>query len=297
MDVNELAPALLSVGDLLREVNRQLNGDATELRVKVKADFKRGSFELALILDQNLLEQAKNLLFPSSLSDAKMLLEIVFGTGIVAKGAVGITNSLLDLWKKFKGKKPERILEDSSKNITIIQMGDNNQAVGDSKTAFLYNNDKIRHSIAGAVRPLARPGIKKLEVKKGKKVIVEIDKSDLPAVSEEGESFNNPGSDLGSVQPDTREAVLRVTRANFEKGKWGFSDGTADFSADIQDPDFKEKLDAREIGFLKGDILRVILQVTQVVSGDQLISSKYVIVQVIRKHHMNPTIPGTECGT
>jgi len=49
MDVNELAAARLATGDLFNEANRQLNADRTELSVKVRSDFKKGSLEVALV--------------------------------------------------------------------------------------------------------------------------------------------------------------------------------------------------------------------------------------------------------
>lgn len=182
MDVNELAPALLSIGDLLREVNQQVNGERAEVSVRVKADFQRGSFEVALLLDQNLLEQAKNLLLPAQLADAKTLLELVFGTGIAAKGAIGGVGALLDLWKKLKGEKPKATLEDPERHITIIQTGDGSQVNVHPQTAALYNSDKIRSSIAGTVRPVSKPGIIKLEIRKGKKTIDTVNKEDIPLV-------------------------------------------------------------------------------------------------------------------
>jgi hypothetical protein len=54
MDVRELAPALLAIGDLLQQANRVLNDDKASLAVKVRSDFTRGSFELSFEMIQAL---------------------------------------------------------------------------------------------------------------------------------------------------------------------------------------------------------------------------------------------------
>jgi hypothetical protein len=76
MDVYELAPALLSIGDLVRDVNRFLNQDRATVSIQVQSDFKAGSFEVSLLVDQNLVEHAKQVLFGTGIVDAKTLLEI-----------------------------------------------------------------------------------------------------------------------------------------------------------------------------------------------------------------------------
>jgi hypothetical protein len=139
-----------------------------------------------------------------------------------------------------------------------------------------------------------KAGITSLIIKRGDKNINEVKKSDLPDIVD-GNLRASAISTGSRVLEDTRPAILKVVRANFEKGKWGFSDGSAHFSADIQDEEFKARLDAREIGFYKGDVLRVILKITQVVISDRDFHTSYVIERVLEHIHAprQAELPGT----
>src|SRR3954468_13556568 len=44
MDVYDLAPSLVALGDLVKEVNRELNGSNVTATVQVQSNFQRGSF-------------------------------------------------------------------------------------------------------------------------------------------------------------------------------------------------------------------------------------------------------------
>ena len=284
MEVGELASSLLAVGDLIRDANQELNENRAEVSVRVRADFKTGSFDVALLLDQSLLEQAKNLLIPGAVVGGAALLRFLFGTEVGKKGVSGILTNVLDIWKRLRGEKPNNAVEGKGEGIAILVYGDGNEVKVDASAGTLYRKDSIRSSIAGMVHPLAKEGIKTLDIRKGKKSINVVTKADLPPTF--GQTLALNGTSSANVLRDSREALLRVVRANFEKGKWGFSDGTASFSADITDEGFREKLDAREIGFYKGDTLRVILTTTQVViSEGQTFQTRYEIEKVIEHIH------------
>jgi hypothetical protein len=75
MDVDELAPALLAVGNLCREANRSLNEGRAEVAVRVRADFERKCFDIHFELIQSLYEQVKTLLGDDHVTTAKTLLE------------------------------------------------------------------------------------------------------------------------------------------------------------------------------------------------------------------------------
>jgi hypothetical protein len=228
-----------------------------------------------------LLEQAKNLLFPAGVVGAAALLKLLFGTEAGKKGAIGAAGSVLDLWKKLKGERPKSIVEDPDKKITIVVTGEGNQVVVQPQIGSLYGNDAIRHSIAGTVRPVASPGVKGLEIRKGKGILNEVTKDDLPAATLESSSIESGAKVLKAP----KEVMLKVIRANLEKGKWGFSDGIAKFSADIADPEFKRQLDAREIGFYKEDRILALLTTTQVITEEETLESRYVIDKVLKHIH------------
>jgi hypothetical protein len=281
MDVNELASSLLAVGDLLQEANRQLNGDRAKVSVRVKSDFQRGSFDVSLLLDQSLIEHAKNLLFPTT--GVAALLVLVFGTEIRKKGLIGAADSVLDLWKKLKGEKPKTVIEDPERRVTIVVTGDGNQINVSPKAALLYQSDKVRSSLAKTIQPVAEPGISSLSILKGDKVVGQVNKADMPVLT--GDSIEPGMTQTGKVFENTREVVLRVTRANFDEGKWGFSDGNANFSAEIEDEAFLKELDARERGFYKGDVMVVQLTTTQIVKSDTSIQTSYTITKVLQHIH------------
>jgi hypothetical protein len=283
MDIYDLAPALLSVSDLVREVNRFLNAERATVSVQVRSDFRRGSFEISLILDQTFVEQAKQILFGDGVIEAKGLVELIFGhPGSLVTGVTAVTGAVMGIIKLYKllhGQKPSPGSVKFDKSTTIIQ----NISV-EAKTAQLYLNDPIRYQIDRIVRPLGKDGIDAIEVRKDSEVIDRLEKSDIPRrVLQSAKEIAS-----ADVLSDTREALLKVIKVDFEEGAWRFSDGTAKFGARINDAVFQEKLDKREVGFYKGDVLRVRLETVQTLQPSGKLKTDYSIEEVL-DHQPEPT--------
>jgi hypothetical protein len=292
MDVYELAPALLGLADLVRDSNRLLNGDRAEVNVSVDADFIKSSFEVQLLLDQTVLHAAHETLDFLSTVDARTLLDHLFGTVLDHgdKLIEGTVLGLLAIYSALKGKKPKPenvTIKDNHGTIVI----DQRTIHSDARSVQLYMNDPIRSDVDRLVLPLAKDGVDDLTVSREGRTLDRVRKEDLPprviALDEQNESVEH-------VLENTREALVKVATANFEEGKWRFSDGSSKFSAKIADPLFQEKLDSREEGFYKGDLLRVVLESKQTEKTNGRIQIEHTIREVLehrRTGEQRPLFP------
>ena len=103
MDVRDLAPALLALGQSFERANSLFNGDRASISLRIRAT-KPGSFEIGLFLQQ-VLEGATDVLSGDLMVSAFVLKELLIGGG--DKGVIG----LLQFLKHLGGKKPQQIEE------------------------------------------------------------------------------------------------------------------------------------------------------------------------------------------
>src|SRR6185312_7563791 len=82
MDVFALAPALLGIGELFNSADASMNGSDTVVTTAVKSNFKHGSFEIFLSVEQHLRNAAAGLLPVIPLLGANNLISTVIGSVI-----------------------------------------------------------------------------------------------------------------------------------------------------------------------------------------------------------------------
>ncbi len=75
MNVQDLAPALLAVSNIVQIANRKFNGDGATIRVLVDADVEQQCFQLDLSLVQSLFDQAAVLVGAKDIATAKEIAE------------------------------------------------------------------------------------------------------------------------------------------------------------------------------------------------------------------------------
>lgn len=270
MDINELAPALLALSNLISEANQTLNNDGSKIEVRISSHFERGSFEMILNLIRSLPQQMK-LWF----SDSGYTLGQVLNNLGLASTLSGV--NLLELIRQLKGKQPQKIERvDENTARVIFEERELKVSLGVLK---LFKSEKIRRQVEGAVHPLKREGVEGLEFRdaNNKEVVAKI-------TTDETEYFSDfsQGEGLEEISSSQR-LTLRILNVNFERGlKWRFDDGEDKFYALVKDEKFLEAVETGRISFGYGDTIFAEIETTQQFTGGDLKKTIKSVTKVLR---------------
>lgn len=273
MDVRQLAPALLAIGDLLESANKALNDDSATVSVRVRSDFKQGSFEIDFVVVQSLAEQVKLWLTGGLVAVSAVEISTLLGFLESASNVIGI--NLIQLIRWLRGRRVDRV-EQGNGN-TVIIVANDGATVEVQKNVWILSQDRtVRTNLEAALRPLEDPGIDVFEVRHNGRTIERIQK-------DEYDTFRVPEDDEEQLVRLKQTMILELVSPVFrEDRKWEFTDGDAKITATIDDPLFLADVEEGRTAFAKGDRLIVDLEKTQSRKGAKLVTENRIVR--VRKH-------------
>lgn len=276
MEVQELAPALLAFGRLVREANAELNGKRAMVKVLVKSDFEHKCFNINFEVVQSVLDTIVSFLQSEEIKSAR---QILVDLGIIGGGGgLGLFGYL-----RLKKNRPVSEVKDSdSRGIVIVQFGDGNVANVSRDAILLSKSAKIRTALEGALAPIGTDGIKKISFKEDEKELVSVDENDAKDIISSFDISTTPLAAEGKADPDTITAWLRVYSPVYDEGadKWRFLYGDHPIYADISETTIAHDAIARG-GALINDLYKVKLEVIQHLTKGGNLRPEYKVLEVV----------------
>lgn len=267
IDVRDLAPALIALGDILEQANMTLNSGHAKIALRVNASFKSGCFGIDFSVVQSLLDQALGLFKQTPVVSAKELVELLGFVGTPGYGVIRLIK-----WLRNRQIK-EVILLDNGRARIIV---DGDAIETERATIELLRNFRLRQALQAAiVTPLEQNGYDSVAISTSPKDgFIIIEKS-------ERHYFIAPPAEEEVLLDKVDKANLQIVSVSFrDDNKWRFFDGTNSFYAAIIDDRFINKVRLGEESFTAGDILSVMLRKRQWLSADTM-KSEYEVIEVV----------------
>ena len=275
IDVEQLAPAMLALGELVREANASINGDRSKVKLLVKANHENRCFDVGFELIQTFYSQIKTLLGDEQIKDAKELLEWL---GIIATPSIGLFAFL----KFRKGRRVAdlRQITDVDKRgmVSIRFEGDDNRIEVHNHVYDMSENKRILSATTGALAPLKTEGIDSVEFRSEDSGAVKYDKDDATDI----ETSCQTDEVEEDYEPQEIEARLEIYGPIFDvkAEAWRFNYGGDHIYADITETSIAQ--DAIERGRVSvGDMYRVKMEITEYRTPTKQLRKKYKILEVL----------------
>ena len=267
MEINDLAPALLSFSDLIVTSNKILNGDKSTVKVYVESNFQKGSFEISLEIVYTLIEQIKLLITKNNAYNIGTILNMI-GIGSTLSGC-----NLLELkrWINNRHITNHKKIDNNTVRIYIDEE-QRDISIGVFK---LLRSRTIQKKIEGILTPLQKDGVDSLVIQNAsnQNITSTISKGDLTY-------FLNPNETIEDViSVEIKRTFLSVVAVDFENPIWTFKEDDNKFKAKIIDIAYLDRI-RNEGAFFPANKMLVVDLKTVVLAKNGINKEHYFIVKV-----------------
>lgn len=273
MDVRDLAPALLALGELVQELNSTLYPDHPPVSLKINAAGS-GSFSVHLLLSHQEIQTMVGVLSSDAVTAINNVKSLII---------MPTWQGLFYLYKHLRGRRiVETVTPSETEQSGIDLVLEDGQRITTSQDVWRSaQNVRIRHRVREAIEPLNRPGIDSV-VFRDQETSIEINKGAV-------DWFDVPPM----VQPLLEGEVsmeLTVVSVTFNRDNmWRLSDGGPALWYEITDDVFLDRVERGNETFRNGDSLRCRVRFIQA-RTDAGINTRRIVTQVER-HNAAPEPP------
>ena len=267
MDAAQLASSLLALAGLIRKADEITTGDPDRVKVRVRADAQRGSFDIGVVVHWSdaVLAWAMTPKGAASLSILSILGFNVSGaTKASAKGVIQVVRWL-------RGRRIiDRKSQDDGTIVLVAENGD--ELVVDPQVSRLVDEPAIRQPLEKFTDPLRDEGVDSIRIRASG--------GDETITAGEAPAFE---AVAGSAPTSSSQftATYQIKRLFFDRGrKWRLSNGAQTIQAPILDDAFWYRVDASQEAFSKEDFLVCEVRMDQWFSQSGL-KTEYVVLRII----------------
>jgi hypothetical protein len=253
IDVQELAPALLALADMIQLANRKFNGDATSMRVTVKADIEQRCFQLHIHIFQSLLQHAQHVFGTAEYKTAKEIAEFL---DLIFPG--GVVGGIFAFWKALAKRRKEgmsqtNLIAEQRGGQTIINnfYGDGSSLTVRNEVYDLATDPEVAELGKRVMKPLEQPGYDTLTFheKATDKPVIQVNKDEASAFIESPPLLSPPeaASPEDDLHNNIRVIVFVKTQRNEGRAQWELKWAGRAELVSMDDTEWLEKFQAGEV--------------------------------------------------
>jgi hypothetical protein len=279
MDVQDLAPALLALADIIQIANRKFNGDSASIKVLVNADIEQKCFQLDVSLVQSMLDQAATLLGQKDVVTVKEIAEWI---GLI----VTTSTSLFGIWRWISGQKSEGGVTfevgDVAGTTVIIVNGSGNSITVPSGAAALLADDEVTKHVKSVLKPLEKEGYNDMSFLFGDKEVVKIDETEARKIISSPSLIqtDDPHQSISKIR-----GIVRIKSPQYEgSAKWSLLWNGRIIEAEMSEEaaEWVKKFQSNNVNAPPGTVLDVTMSemVKLNLSGTAVSKPSYVVMEV-----------------